>query len=82
MERTRRCGGVSVLRWITDEYWAPLGVWVIRETVRRSLESDPLEFEGMSSMIHGVDSLCGMEGWKGRSRYLTGMVDTSLDSFL
>ena len=29
---------VLVLRDVTPDYWAPLGVWVIRETVRNALE--------------------------------------------
>jgi len=77
-----RCGGISIIRWITKDYWAPLGVWVIRETVKRTLEGKPLEFEEMGSLISHLDNTCGMKGWRERTRYLTGKEDTSLDRFL
>lgn len=82
LDRIRRCGGISVIRWITNEYWAPLGVWVIRETVRRTMMTQPREFEDMSSLISGIDTLCGMKGWKERTVYLTGKEDTSLERFV
>ncbi|MBD3208854.1 hypothetical protein GF367_00350 [Candidatus Woesearchaeota archaeon] len=40
----RRKAGVLVLRFISDEYWAPLGVWVVREAVRAALVEKPLLF--------------------------------------
>ncbi len=82
LETMGRCGGASVIRWITDEYWAPLGVWVIRETVRRSLMEDPLEFQDMRDLIKGVDAKCGMKGWREKTVHLSGKEDTSLDRFL
>jgi len=34
----KRQGAVLVLRFITDDYTAPLGVWVVREATRRALQ--------------------------------------------
>ncbi len=82
LEMIRRCGGISVIRWITEEYWAPLGVWVIRETVRRALKGEALEFEDMGSLVRTVDRKCGMKGWKKKTKYLNNREDTSLDRFL
>lgn len=42
--KEKRQGGVLALRFITDEYWAPLGVWVVREAVRNALAEKPLHF--------------------------------------
>ena len=40
----KRQAGVLALRFITSEYWAPLGVWVVREATRRSMSSKPIGF--------------------------------------
>lgn len=80
--RIGKCAGISVIRWITDEYWAPLGVWVIRETVKKALERRPEEFPDMKSLISRMDGLCEMKGWKHKTRFLTGRIDTSLERFI
>ncbi len=52
LERKRRKAGVIALRFITDEYWAPLGVWVVREATRAALESEPIVFGSEELMIN------------------------------
>jgi hypothetical protein len=39
----KRQAKVLILREVTPEYWAPLGVWIIRETVRNAFASDEEE---------------------------------------
>jgi hypothetical protein len=78
----RRSAGATVVRWITEDYWAPLGVWVIRETVRRALQEKPETFRDMSSMRTRIDELSGIRGWEKRSRYLSGPRDTRLEDFI
>jgi hypothetical protein len=39
LESRKRQAKVLVLREVTPDYWAPLGVWVIRETVRNAFEN-------------------------------------------
>ncbi|MGV8169180.1 MAG: hypothetical protein ACP5N3_03940 [Candidatus Nanoarchaeia archaeon] len=46
----RMKGQVLLLRFITDEYWAPLGVWVVREATRNCFSSAKLEFENKELM--------------------------------
>lgn len=82
LEKTRRNAGFTVIRWITGEYWAPLGVWVIRETVRHAMEKEPETFEDMTQLIRRVDGLSGMENWKAHTRFLTDRRMTSLDEFV
>ena len=43
-QRTKTKGRVLLLRFITDEYIAPLGVWVVREATRKCLNSKPIYF--------------------------------------
>ncbi|MBW2964063.1 hypothetical protein KY363_01260 [Candidatus Woesearchaeota archaeon] len=47
----KRQAGVLALRFITNEYWAPLGVWVVREATRNSMKSKPIEFGSKELML-------------------------------
>jgi len=40
----RRQAAVLALREVGPEYYAPVGVWQVREGVRRALSSEPLRF--------------------------------------
>lgn len=42
--KVKRRGSVLLLRFITSEYWVPLGVWVVREASRKAFCSKPLIF--------------------------------------
>lgn len=48
MKRQASC---LCLRFITGEYYAPLGVWVVRQAVRKTLENKPIEFSSKELMI-------------------------------
>ncbi len=59
---------VLVLREITDEYYAPAGVWVIREGVRLALEAGPRHpesFEAALALAQQESTLC--QDWGARS---------------
>jgi hypothetical protein len=53
----KRQAGVLALRFITNEYWAPLGVWVCRESVRNSMSSKPIEFASRELMLKYAQAL-------------------------
>lgn len=44
MRDNKRKSKALVVRFITDEYYMPLGVWVVREAVTKTMSSKPLEF--------------------------------------
>ena len=44
LAKIRRQASVLVLREISSRYWLPLGVWVVRETVRGCFSSRPMRF--------------------------------------
>lgn len=44
-------------RFITDDYWAPLGVWVVREAVRNAMRNKPLEFSSKELMLNYARAL-------------------------
>ena len=45
------------LRFITDDYWAPLGVWVVREAVRNAMKQKPIEFSSKELMLNYAKAL-------------------------
>ena len=51
LKNKKRQASVLVLRFITDEYWAPLGVWVEREAVRKTLANKGIEFGSKELML-------------------------------
>ena len=54
MKRQASC---FCLRFITGEYYAPLGVWVVRQAVRKTLENKPIEFSSKELMLAYAKSL-------------------------
>lgn len=56
MLKEKKKGSVLLLRFITDEYWAPLGVWVVREASRNCFSSPKLEFESKELALKYVSA--------------------------
>ncbi len=51
LDKINRQAGVFVMRLETPSYWAALGVWVVRESVRKALANKKLDFRSMEEMI-------------------------------
>ncbi|MGV8140958.1 MAG: hypothetical protein ACP5NW_00800 [Candidatus Woesearchaeota archaeon] len=51
LQSMKRQATVLALRLVSDEYWAPLGVWVVREAVKKAMSNKPLEFNSKEEMI-------------------------------
>ena len=51
LKELKRQASVLALRFITDEYTMPLGVWVTREATRKSMQSKPIEFSSKELML-------------------------------
>jgi hypothetical protein len=47
----RRQASVFIVREILPDYWAPLGVWVIREAVRDALAGGGMRFDGVNDAL-------------------------------
>ncbi|MFH1256129.1 MAG: Nre family DNA repair protein [Candidatus Diapherotrites archaeon] len=45
--KEKRQGGAIVFREVGEGYGVPLGVWVIRETVRKAMQKKPLSFSSL-----------------------------------
>lgn len=52
LEKIKRQASVLVIRFVLPEYDVPLGVWVCRNSVRKSLSSEPNYFETKGMMIN------------------------------
>ncbi|MGV8171571.1 MAG: Nre family DNA repair protein [Candidatus Woesearchaeota archaeon] len=51
LKSQKRQATIIALRLVTDDYWAPLGVWVVREAVKKAMNSKPIEFDTKEEMI-------------------------------
>lgn len=51
LKKLQRQAGCLAFRFITEEYNCPLGVWVVREAVRKALENKEHRFETRDSML-------------------------------
>lgn len=63
LERVKRQASVFVYREITEEYWAPLGVWVIREAVKSAMERKGLVFGDIDSALRHIRRRTRDDGW-------------------
>ena len=51
LNERRQQASVLALRFITDEYTTPLGVWVVREAVRKAVTRKPLAFASKELLL-------------------------------
>ncbi|MBS7287732.1 MAG: hypothetical protein KIH01_03025 [Candidatus Freyarchaeota archaeon] len=72
LDRVRRQALVIVFREVRPGYIMPLGVWVIRETVRAALKREPQIFDEVGEALRYVrESLkLGWEYWRAKSKLL------------
>ncbi|MCK4613618.1 MAG: hypothetical protein KAU14_02345 [Thermoplasmata archaeon] len=67
LQRLRRQAAVIVYREITEEYYAPLGVWVIREAVKKALERGPLRFSHQNEALQHIREQVRKKNWTDHS---------------
>ncbi len=57
LKELKRQGSVLALRFITDEYTMPLGVWVTLEATRKAMNSEPIRFSSAELMLEYAKKL-------------------------
>lgn len=57
LKSMKRQATVLTLRFITDDYAVPLGVWVTREAARKALNSRPIRFNDKETMLNYAKAL-------------------------
>jgi hypothetical protein len=50
----KRQAGVLVIRIETPSYWAGLGVWVVRESVRKAIEKGIMKFQDLNEVLEST----------------------------
>ena len=71
LKKIKRQAGVIVFREITPEYWTPLGVWVIRETVRNTVTTQPTKFATLKEALEEISTKTPLKhGWEPHSELL------------
>lgn len=82
LDRINRQAKVLVIREVTDDYWAPLGVWVVRETVRGAFESDYGVIEGLETALRNIRRQLPLDWNRIREKSkMVGGMQTSLSDF-
>jgi hypothetical protein len=78
-----RQAGVLAVREISESYWAPLGVWVVREVARAAMHSSPVRFaslgEALAEMERRIRTPPGE--WRKEAKLLAAPVQRSLLEF-
>jgi hypothetical protein len=78
-----RQAGVLAVREISESYWAPLGVWVVREVARAAMRSPPTRFavlnEALAEMEKRIRTPAGQ--WRREAKLLAAPVQRSLMEF-
>ena len=77
LREMKRIASVLVLREVREGYYAPLGVWQVRENVRRALREKPLEFSSLREAVNYAYRNLGMritpEEWREKSVLMKGV---------
>ncbi len=57
LKKIKKQSSVLTLRFITNEYYMALGVWVVRESTRRSLNNQSIKFSSKNLMLKYAKNL-------------------------
>lgn len=57
LDSLKKQASVLVIRLETPSYWAGLGVWVVRESVRKAIEKGQMNFSSKEEFLDGVKKI-------------------------
>ena len=57
LKNKKRQASVLVIRLETPSYWASLGVWVVRESVRKALNNKKVEFDNFEELLNSAKNI-------------------------
>ena len=55
LNNIKRQASVLVIRLETPSYWASLGVWVVREATRKTMNKNPIKFDSREEMLNSAE---------------------------
>ncbi|MBE0522742.1 MAG: hypothetical protein IBX40_00155 [Methanosarcinales archaeon] len=72
LTQIRHSASVFAIREIRPEYWAPLGVWVVREAARQAMLSAPVHYDSIEDALVDMSSRLNtkIDGWRHISQVL------------
>jgi hypothetical protein len=78
-----RQAAVLAVREISESYWAPLGVWVVREVARKAMSSTPQRFSTLQEALGEIDRRIKTPSshWQKTSKLLAEPIQRSLADF-
>ena len=56
LQRKQRRASAVAIREVRPDYWAPLGVWVVREAARNALKNPPKTFETLNQALTHIQT--------------------------
>ena len=83
LEKIKRQASVLVLREVRPEYYAPLGVGILRETTREAFKNKPNKFNTLKEALQDMQSRLRLpiNNFLKESQLLNGLQQTSLTNF-
>ena len=81
MDSMNPSGACLVWRDIGPGYWAPVGVWLIRETVRDAMSRAPKQFDTLMQAVDYVAPRISAPDDLRSSWFVKRSLQTTLDSF-
>ncbi len=63
LKMIKRQSSILVYREISEKYWAPLGVWVIRDGVKLAMEKRPTVLPDMDKAVEHIISRVEVKNW-------------------
>jgi len=67
LKNIQRCARVIIVRSVSNEYWAPLGTWVIREATRKAMAQPPHACPTLDTVVSRTVAVIGSSAWIGHS---------------
>jgi hypothetical protein len=61
LDEIKRQASVVIVRTISDSYFVPLGVWVVRETVRDAFKRKPMAFDELDKALQYISRSSGLQ---------------------
>jgi DNA repair protein NreA len=79
-----RQASALAVREISKDYWAPLGVWVVRDVARKAMREAPKRFATLEGALEemGVRLKTPASKWKSCPQFAKGTIQSSLANFL
>lgn len=70
LEKIRKQGRILIYREISHEYWAPLGVWVVRDGVEEAMKQQGEKFSELEVALTSVERDVKVKDWWKQSKLL------------